>query len=264
VVSVLQWHPAVFSAVASLIAAAILVPLTLWSIRRGARDEPVMGNALTLVGGSFFFINAFVAVTVWQAETHHEEVIVKEFAAAANLAEDVIWYMNAGQMESVLGDRVLDGLTAYGQAVREEEMPRLTGLPGLPVAQGADRADSALQAVGIALDEHAVQASVSDESSLWTWWRGLSDNRAERIALRVTLPGALFTMMTVTALATLILLGVYPVGTDIKLRWIAGVASGVVVVTVLVSVVMLGYPGTKQPARQGPIEAMSAVIAGRP
>ncbi|WP_313674411.1 hypothetical protein [Mycolicibacterium sp.] len=122
-------------------------------------------------------------------------MIVKEFGAAANLAEDVVWYLKAGQMDAALGNRMLDSLSDYGQAVREDEVPRLTG----SAAHDSHRADDALQAVGDALDEHAVQAYVADESSLWMWWRGLS-----------------------------------------------------------------GYPGTKQAARQDPVDAMNVVIATRP
>lgn len=70
--------------------------------------------------------------------------------------------------------------------------------------------------------------------------------------------------MVLAALATLVLMGVYPAGQDVVLRWIAAAASGIVVVAVLVTVVMLSYPDTKQAARQDPVDAMNTVIATRP
>jgi hypothetical protein len=263
VVDALEWNPVLFGAVILAVAAGILIPLTRWSIGRRRSDPEVLQAAVSLASGSFIFISAFVVVTIWQGERDHEGLIVKEFAAAGNLAEDVRWFMKTGQMDPVIGNRLLDDLHAYGQAVRIDELTQVTGLPSLPAAQGSVAADRALQAVGDALDEHAARVRLPEDSALWVAWRNLSDHRVERLALRTPLPDALFGIMVVTAMSTLVLIGLYPAGGDVTVRWIAGAVSTAVVVTVMVAIVLLIDPGAKQVARQGPVDAMNIVIYDR-
>ncbi len=86
-------------------------------------------------------------------------------------------------------------------AVREDELTEVTGLPSLPPAQGSARADNALRAVGETLDEYAANARIPNDSSLWEWWRALSDQRVERLSMRTPLPGALLGVMLVAAVA---------------------------------------------------------------
>lgn len=257
-------NPFGFAVALAVLAAGILIPLTRWSVRRDRDDTMALSGAASLVGGSFIFISAFVVVTVWQGERQHEGLIVKEFAAAGNLAEDVVWYMKAGDLDAGTGNRLLDELHAYGQAVRDDELTQVTGLPALPATQGSVRANDALREVGNILDEYAAKARIPDDSSLWDWWRDLSNTRVERLSLRAPLPDALFAVMLVSAVAELVLIGVYPRGDDVAVRWIVSALSGVVVVTVLVAVVMLINPQNKQAARQGPVDALNAVIATRP
>ncbi len=262
-IAVLQWNPVVFMLTAALVVATIMVPLTAWSMRRGHRDPDVVQAGLTIAGGSFIFISAFVAITVWQGERDHDQLIVKEFNSGANLAEDVIWYLKAGQMDGAVGNQVLDGLLAYGDAVRRDELPEITGLPETPGARGSLAADAALQQVEKALEIQTARTSETAVNGLWESWRGVSDSRQERLSLREPLPGALLGIMIVTALATLVLLGVFPAGDDTVVRWIVSAMGGLVVVSVFAGVMLLVYPGIKQDVRSGPIDAMNAVIATR-
>ena len=263
-IDALMRNPVAFAAVLCAIAAGILIPLTRWSLRRERAGWTALSAAVQLVSGSFIFISAFVMVTVWQSERNHEGLIVKEFAAAANFAEDVVWYMKAGELDPTTGNLMLDDLRDYGQTVREDELTQVTGLPDLPPARGSARADLALQSVGQTLDEYAFKARIPGDSSLWQWWRELSDSRAERLAMRTPLPGALLGIMLVTAAAILILIGVCPPGEDVTVRWIAATVSGVVVVAVLVTISLLINPTGKQVARQGPVDELNAVIDSRP
>lgn len=261
--TVLQWNPVSFVLLVGAVVAAILVPLTRWSLNRDTRSADLVQAGLAIAGGSFIFVSAFVAITVWQGERDHDQLIVKEFNSAANLAEDIVWYVEFGQLDRALGDRVLDGLTVYGEAVRRDELPKLTGLPDIQGSRGSSAADEALQQVEKTLDEYTAKTSEAQTIGLWESWRGISDSRLERLSLREPLPGALLGLMAVTALATLVLLGVFPAGGDTAIRWIVSAMGGLVVVSVFTGVMLLVYPGSKQDVRSGPIDAMNAVIATR-
>jgi hypothetical protein len=260
--TVLQWNPLIVVAALLIIAAAILVPLTRWSTRKGSIDANV-DRVVTIVGGGFIFISAFMANTLWQNEGYHHQLISREFAAASDLAEDVIWYSNLGEMDPALANRLLDNLQEYGRAVGQDELTQLTGLPRLPPGQGSARADAALYEVGKALDQHALSNPDMDRTNLWEFWRNLTNNRTERISLAEPLATAMFGIMAVTGLATLVLLGIYPaVGNPTK-RWIATAVSGIVVVSMFAAILMLVHPAAKQAERQGPIKALHAMIATR-
>jgi hypothetical protein len=179
------------------------------------------------------------------------------------LADDVIWYAKVGKMDPALSDRVLDSLTAYGQAVSHDELPQLTGLPDFPGGRGSAAANAALQQVGTALNAFGLKAPELEGSGLWRSWRALADDRLERLSMREPLPPPVLAIMLTTALATLVLLGSLPHGNDMTVRWIVSALGGIVIVTVLCGVALLAYPGSKQHARMAPVMSMNEVIATR-
>lgn len=258
----LQWNPLIFTTVMAIVATAIVVPLTVWSARRG-HPQFDLDRTVTVVGSGFFLISAFVTNTVWGSEAYHHQLIVKEFAAASNLAEDVIWYTKNGEIDPALGNRLLDELQNYGNAVRDEELTQLTGMPNFPAGQGSPRATGALKEVGNVLDEHALRDPEMGTTQLWDWWRDLTNHRTERLSLSVPVAPAMFGILLVTALATLVLLGIYPAGPDRSARWIAAMVGGVVIVAMFGAVLLLLYPGTQQEARQAPVNGLNSMIATR-
>ena len=253
------WSPLVCVALLCLAVSAILVTLTLWSLRRSRTDTNnpnIMGWGLSLVGGSFIFISAFVSMTVWEHERVHDQGLVKEFNAAISLAEDVFRQMQSQKLDPGKGRQILDQLALYGSSVRTEELTRPTGLPEFPGARGAPQAAAALERV----EQFLRSAELKGADDLWAAWNLLKSERVERLSMDQSLPPAILGILVVSALATLVMVGSFPCGGDAVMRWIMATACGIVVVTIFVGVMLLLDPGSKQVTRQASVDLLDEVL----
>jgi hypothetical protein len=254
-----NWNPVIFVALLCLVVSAILVPLTLWSLRRNRTDTNnpnVMGWGLSLVGGSFIFISAFVSITVWEHERVHDQGLVKEFNSAISLAEDVFRQMQKQKLDPAKGGQILDQLALYGSSVRTEELTRPTGLPEFPGARGAPQAAAALEQV----EQLLRSADRAGSNDLLAAWSLLKTERVERLSMEQSLPPAILGVLLVSALATLVMVGAFPCGGDAVMRWIMATLCGTVVVTIFVGVMLLLYPGSKQVTRQASVDLLDEVL----
>ena len=253
------WSPPVCVALLCLVVFAILVPLTLWSLRRSRTDTNnpnIMGWGLSLVGGAFIFISAFVSITVWEQERFHDQDLVKEFNAAISLAEDVAWRMKHQNLDPALGQQVLAQLAIYGKSVRMEELTRPTGLPEFPGARGSPQAAAALEQIELALRTSALK----EADEIWRTWGMLKMERVERLSMGESLPPPILGILVVIALATLVVVGAFPCGGDVAMRWIVTTACGTVVITIFVGVLLLLYPGSKQVTRQASVDLLEEAL----
>ncbi|NCZ95942.1 hypothetical protein EBZ02_02070 [bacterium] len=253
------WNPLICVTLLFLVVSAILVPLTLWSLRRSRTDTNnpnVMGWGLSLVGGSFIFISAFVSITVWEHERVHDQGLVKEFNAAVSLAEEVFRQTQKQKLNPAQGRQILDQLALYGSSVRTEELTRPTGLPEFPGARGSPQAAAALEQVELFLrtDER------EEASDLRTAWGLLKSERVERLSMESSLPSPILGILVISALATLVMVGAFPCGGDVVMRWIMATACGIVVITIFVGVMLLLCPGSKQVTRQASVDLLDEVL----
>lgn len=271
-----QEHPLIFGLACAAVVAAVLVSMTRWSLRRtpNAARQPVAFWGAGLVSASFIFTSTFVAVTVWQIEQAHDRVLVKEFSEAIELASEVIWSVEVGRLDQSRGDRVLDGLTAYGAAVARDEIPQVTGLPDAAPLRGSADAVTALRQVSDALT--AIDDDVNSSSSaaksvrpdqmgqMWQAWRALHDARVERLSYHEPIPAAVLAIMAVTGLSATVLIGALPSGNDTVVRWLVATLCGIVIVVISTGIMVLSYPGLHEEQGLASVEMLNEVITTRP
>jgi hypothetical protein len=239
--------------VLTLLSFAVVVPLTVWTLR-GSRDDRssdnVMRAALALVGSAFVFIGAFASNTAWQQERNHDGLIFSESSAADRIIDDaeILAPDDVAALRALVAD--------YLKAVIQNEYNRLTGLPGIKGASGAPSADAALDAVRgyIAERKNAGDWSKQTGEGMLAAYRALQQARQKRLAQRAAISMPVLVLVTVFGYTTLALIGLFPSGRSTPLRWAMSLSTVVIVVGVLTTIVLLVSPEAQFGARIGPAE----------
>lgn len=234
-------------------AAAIVVPLTLRSLRRGSEDrsnDNVAGWALSLVGGAFIFVGTFTTVTIWDLDRTHHAAVMEEFGAATTFVQDL------SGINPVLVAKSKQILGSYADLVDANELTEMVGIPRNPGGSGDPAAQKTIDSLFYAIEDAAKAGQITAEQRqmLIDDYEVIEKNRFARLSIRTPLPGEVLTLVLIVSIATLVLVGFYPAGSDTALRWAASITGVAVVVGVLSVITMLVSPETSYPNQIGPVE----------
>lgn len=236
------WQPI---ALVVMLSVLIVVPSTLWSIRRSRSDranDNTVTAALRLAGSALVLIGGFVAIQNFQLEVQHDAVVTDELNKAESLLESSI------EVSAPLRQQLGESIKAYGKAIVSFELNRLTGLPHITGARGDTRVEAIVATVRTATEAAAqelTKASLTAEAkALRTAWRGFKDAREQRLSFRELLPASLVAVLIVCSVCTLMIVGAYPAGSSTGLKWLQSITGAVVVSTVLALQVVIVSPKT--------------------
>lgn len=245
--------PALVILVMIAVAAAIVVPLTLRSFRRGAEDrsnDNVAGWALSLVGGAFIFVGTFTTVTIWDLERTHHSAIMDEFGSATIFVQELDGIDPALVAKSKLI------LTTYADLVQANEFNEMVGIPRQGGGRGDAEAQETIDSLYYAIVDAAKAGQITPEQEryLIDAYEDIEKNRFARLSIRTPLPGEILTLVIIVSVSTLVLIGFYPTGSDLALRWAVSITGVAVVVGVLSVITLLVSPETSYPNRIGPVD----------
>ncbi len=228
-----------------LVSAAIVAPLTVVVLRRDTSADRSNDNlytaALRISGGALIFIGSFSAVSLWQADRDFTTRFLREFETVASLVQQ------SSVVDPVLGTQIADLAGDYIVAIRDDELAAEN--VGAQGDRDTERADAMLLEMAAAVDASSGSLSASERQVLDASVKSLATNRIERLAWRPAVPWAIVLPVTVIALTTLVLVGLYPAGRGRGPKIVQVVTSTAVVVAVLSMVIIVGSPSLGSSAR---------------
>jgi hypothetical protein len=227
----------------ALFAVLIVVPATLWSLRRSRTDrgnDNTVTAALRLAGSALILIGGFIAVQNFQLEVQHDALVTDELNKAASLIE------SSEQVSAPVRRQLGDAISAYGKAAAAYELNRLTGLPHITGTRGDTRVEAVLANVRLAVDSAALELTAASQSaeakSLREAYRSFVSVREQRLSYRELLPGSLVVVLVICSVCTLLIVGAYPAGTSAGLKWLQSITGAVIVTTLLSLQVVIVSP----------------------
>lgn len=234
------WQPVM---VVALLAILIVVPTTLWSLRRSRTDranDNTVTAALRLAGSSLILIGGFIAVQNFQLEVQHDTLVTDELNKAESLME------SSAQVSAPMRRQLGDAIKTYSKAAAVYELNRLTGLPHVTGTRGDTRVEAVLANVRRAVDSAVLELSDASRSaeakSLRDAYRSFVSVREQRLSYRELLPGSLVIVLVVCSVCTLVVIGAYPAGPSAGLKWLQSITGAVIVSTLLALQVVIVSP----------------------
>lgn len=216
---------------------AIVVSLTVWMLRQdrtNRANDSTATAAIRFIGGVFVFIGSFAVVTLWGAQGILDQRVDKEFASLTLLTDDIVLASPAYR------DRSYELLEKYSSGVRQEEFGvQLEG--GAPPVGGSAMVNDALDGYRIIIDEMEA-GNVPGVESLRSEVTQLQLQYLDRLAWSPPFSSEILVPATIIALATLVIIGIFPAGSATWQKWAQALISTAVVVSVLSMIVVLLSP----------------------
>lgn len=227
--------------------AAIMVCAIRFTRRRDTDKEyaPLANTSFAVIGGAFIFVGAFALVTSWENQSHLVSSVTSEFTSVTSLAEDF------GGIPSKSSQQIAASLSDYATLVRETEIGSQGLVSPNPEAQRAlalieQSVTTVAETPG--LTEHQVD-------NLYAHMEGLKDARKDRLMISVpNLPLSINILLLVSALFTLLSIGLFP---TTKVRWqnyFYGAGITVVTTAMILAVLVLQSPANVAVEAARPID----------
>lgn len=253
---------------------AVVVPCTRISLRSGtqrADDIHVMSSAAGFVGAAFIFIGSFANVTAWQGAGASVSNLKNEMSSLAALAESILDY----KPEPVLSDAV-KAINAYVEKVREVELTDSSN-DGLAQSASVDsrtyRTKNAALGVATVQSNEVEQAALDIRSAIINieiadvvnsrdldrmlgQVADFQDARRDRVSATWPLVSdVVIVLLLLVTVAVVLIIGFFPTGQSIRLKWLQVGCASVVVCAVWFAVLSTQNLTMSNPSISGPIEA---------
>lgn len=242
-------------------------------------DAVVMTAAMRFVGAAFIFIGSFANVTAWQGASAANASLKRELASLSTLAESILDYQTAPVLENAVSK-----IVTYIETVRDLEMSDVDADGNGAVADGLERKqrtknfalagkvevmdDSAEQKAldirsAIILIEEANIVTERDLNRMLDQVDEFQAARRERLSTTWPLvPGVVISTFGVITLASLLLIGRFPGGSNKSLKRMQVIGSVAVVSAVWFSVLSTQDVSIKNSRFSAPIEAFVSRYGG--
>ena len=226
-------------------AIVILVLSTLFTLRRERSDranDNVYTAAIRLAGVSVSILGAFCIVVVFNADLKWREAVSLEFGAANDMLDGV------SAMDPAQARLLTASLHAYTVDVIANEIDRQ------PNASEDSVANREMNTMANIISTYAGrQAARTDESApLVRDFERFQDQRANRLTNPIeVLDPAIMIALLIVALMTLLIVGFYPAGPSTFGKWLQVATSGIVVIAIMSTPLVLdSNPLNEQQHRQ--------------
>jgi hypothetical protein len=231
----LNLPPMVLVVIITIPAVIIMWVSIRFSLRRGADSDftDFANSALAVVGGAFIFVAAFAVVTSWETQSRLESSVTSEFTSVTSLAEDL------GAIPSESSKTIALSLVDYATLVKETEI----GAQGVVAAN--PEAQKALAVIEASVTQTAESPGLTDHQvdNLYNHMEAVKDARKDRISISVpNLPLSLNVMLALSAVLTLLGIGLYPASRIPWLKYFYGGATTLVTIALIVAVLILQSP----------------------
>ncbi|CAN5530723.1 hypothetical protein BH09ACT8_BH09ACT8_58920 [soil metagenome] len=225
-------------------ACAILIPSAWFTLGRNRCDrgnDSVYTAAARLGGVSIAILGAFCVLIVWQADADWRARTSLEFANA-NAMLDRVSAVDPNEAKALTAS-----LHAYTIDVLTNELHRQ------PNTSEDSVANREMKSMATVIDGYADRqlAPNAESTALLTDFQEFSNQRAERLTAPVdVLDPYLALTLVVVAVMTLLLVGFYPAGPSTFAKWLQVGTSGLVIVAIVATPLVL----ESVPLNQGPHE----------
>jgi hypothetical protein len=220
----------------AMLACAILIPSALFTLSRSRGDRGDRGNdsvytaASRLAGVCIAILGAFCVLIVWQANAAWRTETTLEFGDANAMLDGV------PVMDPTEAKVLTASLRAYTVDVLANELHRQ------PSTSEDSVANREMRTMGNVIDAYADrQASPNAESTaMLNAFQDFHTQRAERLAAPVDVLDPFIALtLVVVAVMTLFLVGFYPPGPSTFAKWLQVCTSGLVIVAILATPLVL-------------------------
>ena len=227
--------------------AAIMLAAIRFSRRRDTDKEyaPLANTSFAVIGGAFIFVGAFALVTSWENQAQLVSSVTSEFTAVTSLAEDL------GGIPGESSAQIATSLSDYATLVRETEI----GYQGL--VSPNPEAQRSLALIESSITAVAETPSLTDHQvdNLYAHMESVKDARKDRLMISVpNLPLSINILLLVSALFTLLSIGLFPAT---KVRWqnyFYGAGITVVTTAMILAVLVLQSPANVAVEAARPID----------
>ncbi|MBU6311773.1 MAG: DUF4239 domain-containing protein [Actinomycetales bacterium] len=231
-------HYIVLIVLVVVVAFAITVPITVWTLTKERTDrsnDNVSTAGIRFIGGVFVLISSFSIVTLWGAQTQASERMTRELTTLALFTDNVVLTSPADQQTAY------DLLRQYAAGVRDDELSVLAGGQRLdPSVALSDRATRALDGFDELLDQ--IQAQGVELGSLRSELEKLEVAYLDRVSWQPPVSLALIIPWIVISVGTLLSIAVYPAGSSARDKWLQSLISTALVACLLAMLVVLISP----------------------
>jgi len=243
----LNLPPLLLMLIIAVPSAAIMLVTIRFSRRRDTDREyaPLANTSFAVIGGAFIFVGAFALVTSWENEAQLVGSVTSEFTSVTSLAEDL------GGIPGESSAQIASSLSDYATLVRETEI----GSQGI-VAPNPE-AQRALALIEKSVTSVAESPGLTDHQvdNLYSHMESVKDARKDRLMISVpNLPLNINILLLVSALFTLLSIGLFP---STKVRWqnyFYGAGITVVTTAMILAVLVLQSPANVAVEAARPID----------
>lgn len=225
--ALLKLSPAGIVLALAIPGSAILVLSTLFTLTRQRSDranDNVYTAAVRLAGVSVSILGAFCVVIVFNAAHKWSETVSLEFASANAMLDEL------PAMDPAQAQRLTASMHAYTVDVLANEIDRQPNASEDSVANREMRTMANI--INTYADRQAARTDVA--ASLQRDFGRFEDQRAERLTNPVDVMDPSITIALITVgFMTLLIVGFYPAGTSTFAKWLQVITSGIVVVVIV-------------------------------